>query len=120
MVADQDERNEIDEMDRLFREADFAAEDENLEKRLRERIFRRLSGANEAHPCPSASAKAAHPAPATRKLVPSGEPALGHPCPSIEFEEERELGIEELSGLAAAGTGEDRLKILSALRKLGD
>lgn len=35
--------NEKDEMDRLFREADFAADNEGLEERLRRRILGRIS-----------------------------------------------------------------------------
>ena len=94
-MADTDDRNDIEEMDRLFRKADFAAENENLEKRLRKSILGRLA----------ARANAAR-------------PASFFPCPSTELEEERELESEELLGLAAAGTGEDGTAAQSTLRKI--
>lgn len=93
-MAGTDERNSIEEMDRLFRTADFAAEDENLEKRLRKSILGRLA----------ARANAMQPA--------------AFPYPSTEVEEERELESEELSALAAAGTGEDGTAAQSKLRKI--
>jgi len=94
-VAGTDERNSIEEMDRLFRTADFAAEDENLEKRLRKSILGRLAArANAARPTSFFS------------------------CPPTELEEERELESEELLDLAAAGTGEDGTAAQSAIRKI--
>ena len=73
-----DDRSDIEEMDRLFRKVDFAAENPGLEKRLKERILERLA----------------------------------------EVDEERELEMDELSGLAAAGTGRDGMAAQLALRKI--
>lgn len=47
MVVVQVKASGIETMDRLFRRADFAAENEGLEECLRERIFGRLVEADE-------------------------------------------------------------------------
>ena len=88
-MIDPDEQKGIEEIDRLFREADFAAENEGLEKQLRALIRERLAGT---------------------KATSSG--AAG------EILEERELDDEELSGLAAAGTGEELKKALYELLRI--
>lgn len=87
-MSQRDERSGSEVMDRLFGGADFAAENEGLEERLRERILGRLADAG------------------------------ARPYASIESEEERELGSEELSGFAAAGTGADAAAKQAALRKI--
>ncbi|WP_029543801.1 hypothetical protein [Selenomonas sp. AB3002] len=76
-MSQRDERSGSEVMDRLFGGADFAAENEGLEERLRERILGRLADAG------------------------------ARPYASIESEEERELGREEFSVFVAAGTGAD-------------
>ncbi len=72
-MSQRDERSGIEAMDKLFRSADFSAQNEGLEERLRERIPGRLAGAR------------------------------AHPYASIEAEEEHELGPEGLYSLAAPG-----------------
>ena len=76
-MPESDERSGIEAMDKLFCKVDFAAENEGLDERLRERIFEHL----------------------------------------MRIDEERELTGEELSGLAAAGTGADGMAEQPALTK---